>query len=381
MNWRGRHLGWCVQMRSIEEPQPGDKIARAETNSSIPSTSEKVNYPPGVRIPWVDTARGLAILLVVLYHSILFSQGLGLSAEAWRGVNYIAKFIRMPLFFFVSGMLAARAVERSWGVLLRGRIGSNLWVYALWSALIYILLSFLPDVDPSGPTPTSSWSEWFSTTFVVPSNSLWYLLALPTFIAVARVTRRVCNVVLLSGAAILSGAASAGFLIEFGFVWYSFVLYFVYFMFGARLGGWISSIALRMSRAVIVLPCSVAWVGLVLLDAFLGQNNHGVPLILGAAAVVIGVSMSALLSKTWVSRPLAVLGRSTLPVYVLHWAILHVLASIVLLMALPSSESVGMFLPALFAVITVPTALGAGKLIGRVPGLFSAPWSPHKTGI
>ena len=57
------------------------------------------------RIPWIDTARGLAMLLVVLGHSIGYID------------NPLNKFIlsfHMPLFFFVAGLCAKASPKTLW---------------------------------------------------------------------------------------------------------------------------------------------------------------------------------------------------------------------------------------------------------------------------
>jgi uncharacterized membrane protein YcfT len=61
------------------------------------------------RVPWVDTAKGVCIVLVVMMHATL---GVG---EAMGGQGFMhwvvafAKPFRMPDFFLVSGLFLSRA--------------------------------------------------------------------------------------------------------------------------------------------------------------------------------------------------------------------------------------------------------------------------------
>ncbi|MGX9348907.1 acyltransferase family protein, partial [Microbacterium sp. KNMS] len=56
------------------------------------------------RVKWVDTARGIAIIAVVVFHATLVLAPLG-AGSAWaRYINLLDTF-RMPLFFFASGLV------------------------------------------------------------------------------------------------------------------------------------------------------------------------------------------------------------------------------------------------------------------------------------
>ena len=64
------------------------------------------------RVPWVDTAKGLCIVLVVMMHATL---GVG---EAMGGEGFMhwavafARPFRMPDFFLVSGLFLSRVIDR-----------------------------------------------------------------------------------------------------------------------------------------------------------------------------------------------------------------------------------------------------------------------------
>ena len=66
------------------------------------------------RVPWVDTAKGVCIVLVVMMHSTL---GVGdvMDGEGFmHAVVAFAKPFRMPDFFLVSGLFLSRVIDRDW---------------------------------------------------------------------------------------------------------------------------------------------------------------------------------------------------------------------------------------------------------------------------
>ena len=69
---------------------------------------------PKQRVGWVDAAKGLCILLVVLGHAITELQAHGYYTAQWAGINFFLGPIRMPLFFLLSGLFAGKALKESW---------------------------------------------------------------------------------------------------------------------------------------------------------------------------------------------------------------------------------------------------------------------------
>ena len=69
----------------------------------------------------MNTLKGGCILLVVLYHVVLpgfegtlkYLTAGSLPAHIWVAFNTVLSPLRMPAFFFVSGMLAARAINEN----------------------------------------------------------------------------------------------------------------------------------------------------------------------------------------------------------------------------------------------------------------------------
>ncbi|MGN6395826.1 MAG: acyltransferase family protein [Mucilaginibacter sp.] len=64
---------------------------------------------------WIDTDKGISILLVGFGHCLLVMQNHGLALNSYPLVNYISVFLygfRMPLFFIISGIFISGSLKR-----------------------------------------------------------------------------------------------------------------------------------------------------------------------------------------------------------------------------------------------------------------------------
>ena len=95
------------------------------------------------RLLWVDVAKGACILLVVLHHAVVKDLALQAPpalqavAAAWVWVSMALKPVRMPLFFVLSGLVAASAVRRPWAD-ARRRVLSPYYLYVVWLVISLI---------------------------------------------------------------------------------------------------------------------------------------------------------------------------------------------------------------------------------------------------
>ncbi|WP_432547363.1 acyltransferase family protein [Kineococcus sp. SYSU DK004] len=350
--------------------------------------------PATARLGWVDTARGAALLLVVVYHAFLFADAgeltSGLAASAWGQLVGAAGAVRMPLFFFLSGLLAARAVHRPWPVLVRGRVGTHLWLYLLWASVAYAVFSVVPYQRESPPDGVRRWLE---STVWLPHNAAWYLLALALFVVAARLLRRVPTAVLLPGAVVVAvgtaAGAHTGALEVRSFVWFNVASLFVFFAAGTRAERWAPVLVQRCSGTVAAggLLLTVGAVALLAARAQL-LTVPGVALLLGAAGVVAGLAVAGRLAPTAPGRALARLGRDTLGVYVLHEVVLGCLVAVLAVTGAADLVAAGGGAGVLVSWLAVPalvvTALALAVLLTRplrrVPGALGAPWRTAGTG-
>lgn len=158
------------------------------------------------RIDWIDLARALPIVLVVVYHvafdaeSWLLPSDTTVSGPWWREANMWVLPLRMPLFFVIAGLLAAGAVARPWRRIARPRIADMLWPYVLFSVIFALTAwpRYAPD-DPERYIPV----QLLRT--VTIGSPYWFIAVLPVFFVLVRALRRwpwlLIAVVLLAHAA------------------------------------------------------------------------------------------------------------------------------------------------------------------------------------
>ena len=145
--------------------------------------ASSTNLQPGatgrnMRLDWPDVAKGFCMVLVVLWHVALWMRdefGGATAVAPWAVVAHYFSPLRMPLFFFISGFLSARALARPLQESRRRTIGLY-YLYSLWTCLFLSRL-FIPQARDGGQAPSLS---DLALSLLMPT-SYWYLWALPAF--------------------------------------------------------------------------------------------------------------------------------------------------------------------------------------------------------
>lgn len=144
--------------------QAGDRIVVERTTAS--------NHPaaqPAARIAWIDVARGIGIILVVLGHTLTLSIG-GLSAK------YVIFTFHMPLFVFLSALVLK---PQDWQTVARTRMRPLLVPYLVYLALIGLPLTLW--ALHAGPRAAAEFAARLvlGGSFLVEAlGAFWYI---PTF--------------------------------------------------------------------------------------------------------------------------------------------------------------------------------------------------------
>ncbi|WP_206491993.1 acyltransferase family protein [Rhodococcus sp. KRD162] len=298
-----------------------------------------------MRVRWIDSSRGLAILLVVLYHSGQWASAAGYESAVWSEVNDILATIRLPLFFGISGLLAVKWVGRGWRELASSKIATLAWLYLVWQALTAVLYMVIPNVATPGK---SNLSEIFTAlaTPVRPQGALWFLWALALFFVLTKATQAIPRWVVLPSAAALSTVAISD-VIDFGNVgWQGAAANFLFFVFGCSYSSLITKFANRL-QSLYAVGFILLWLGFMLLapsavDA-LGLNMVARGLGM-AAGIAFGYLLASVTTLRWV-------GTHTLDYYLPHYLILIALAHLASVAPLPQESSV--WLPGAFFVVTL----------------------------
>ncbi|MET8231803.1 acyltransferase [Micromonospora sp. NPDC005298] len=279
------------------------------------------------RARWADAAKGVCIILVVLWHVVVkdylrIDWHLGVPVPGlWGALGEQFLPLRMPLFFTISGVFAANAVRRPWRVVARGRVAGFLYLYALWLLIHTAVLAVAPDFPTDRATSALGLLEQLTIT---PSN-LWYLYALALYFTLAKVTRDAPRVLVVVPAGVLSAVAAAGLLETPG---NRAGLYqnLVFFLAGLYLRPRIEWWAATATRRRLVLTSGAYGLALAAMALTDAQQWWGVWPLVSVVAVAFGVTAAARLER-WptLGGRLAALGRVTLPVYVIHMPVLAVL--------------------------------------------------------
>ncbi|MEV4656973.1 acyltransferase [Micromonospora sp. NPDC049301] len=284
------------------------------------------------RAQWADAAKGACIILVVLWHVVVkdylqIDWHVGVPVPGlWGTVGEQFLPLRMPLFFTISGVFAANAVQRPWRVVARSRIAGFLYLYAVWLLIHTVVLAAAPDLPTDRATSVLSLLEQLTIT---PSN-LWYLYALALYFALAKAVRRAPRVLVLVPAAALSAVAAAG-LVDTPGNRAGLYQNLIFFLAGLYLRPQIERWAATATGRRLALTSGAYVLVLTAMAAAGAQRWFGVWPVVSVVAVAFGITAAARLAR----RPaptdrLATLGRGTLPVYVIHMPVLAVLHRLLL---------------------------------------------------
>lgn len=320
-----------------------------------------------LRVGWPDVAKGICIILVVLWHVVtkvvVGPPGAGPVTDAWIMLNAQLLPLRIPLFFLVSGVFAARAVVAADGSTWRRRAGRLALLYVVWVLIQTVVLALTPEFATAHAR--DGWELLLHLT-ISPTN-LWYLLALAVYLAVARLTRRLPTPVVLVVAAVIAGVAGAGLLPDLGNLW-QLVQNLFFFLLGLRLRDEVQRVA-RVSGVGVLLALAAVYVGALAIVSALGiRLLPGVWPLLCLVAVGFGVVLSVVLDRhvEVVARPLRWVGRRTLPIYVLHMiplAFIDLGLRAARWRTTPLLEAVG---PVVLTAVVIAVCLGVHALLLRV---------------
>lgn len=333
-----------------------------------PGRDAAVGQPAPARLAWPDVARGLAIALVVLYHATNWTWMTGYEVGVLREVNETLRSLRMPLFFAVSGMFAAKWVAAPWARLARGKLLFFAWVFVLWepvSLVVRLLTGYyqVADADWGTVGHDLAWS------LLVPRSELWFIWTLAAFFVLARALRRLPAPVQLALAAAVGAWALAGWEPE-SLAWRGTAQFALFFLGGLHLRGLLERFAARTTWLWALLAVAV-WLGLQVAVRESGLSDvYGCYLLANVAGVPAGVAVSVLLSRVPGALGLRWLGARTLPVFVVHTSVVLALLTLMwrngIWVAAPASQ----WLPVAWTV----AAVGVGVLLGELAPRVGARW-------
>ena len=247
--------------------------------------------PPLGRVDWVDYAKGICIVMVVMMHSVLGVEQAAGQPGFMHVVVAFAKPFRMPDFFLISGLFLPLVIDRNWRTYLDRKVVHFVYFYVLWMT---IQLGFKA---PAFAAETN-WRDvgvLYLESFIEPFGTLWFIYLLPIFFVVTKLTRRFPPLAIWAAAALLETArVTTGWMVidEFcsRFVFFYSGYLFADYVFG--LSNW-----MRM-RPIGALAGLAAWA---LINgsavAFGVSEWPGVSLLLGVSGACAIVTVGTLLAR------------------------------------------------------------------------------------
>ena len=176
------------------------------------------------RQAWVDIAKGLSIILVVMMYS---AYNTGEYTGEVGFLHYVIGFatpFRMPEFFLISGLFLSRVIDRPWRRYADRRVVHYFYFYGLWAAIMIALKVGIFSRAPAAMV------QDMAVAVIEPYGVLWFIYMLGVFSAVAKLCRqfRVPHWLVVPVAAVLqmTQIESASYVVQ------QFAAYFVFFYAG-----------------------------------------------------------------------------------------------------------------------------------------------------
>lgn len=317
---------------------------------------------PRGRLQWVDTGRGLAILLVALYHAARWLSRAGFDTAGWQVANEVISSLRMPLFFCLAGLFAGKWLHATWRELVRAKVALFVWVFLVWETIgsAAFVLGTASDGRRVNLLDTGI-SLLISP--LVPKLELWFIWALTLFFVFAKLTRSVPVWVQLAVTAALSAVALT--------LWINTTTgatgsakYYFFFLAGIYLRSHILTFGASRSRTLLVatfLTWAVVSTGLSLLgwrDVF---GLYFLNCLLGVAG---GIAVSRALVRLGLLHRI---GTQTLPIYLAHTPLIIVISFVLSRTGLPHLARPDLLATPVTAVVAVTLALVLYSWCSRSP--------------
>lgn len=282
--------------------------------------------PQKPRERWIDIAKGIAIILVVLLHSSFDYLG---DTHVWRWADYatVLETFRMPLFFFTAGIFASGALSKPFRQLLNTRVLRFAWLYVLWSCLGIVSV----EIVFVGYHGLGNLLMEFPGILVIPYATTWFIYAIALYFVAAWLVRKLPLVLQLAIGVAATILFHANLFTPPDSEWAKVGEYFLFFLlaveFGPRLRAWVprlrwwhTLIAPTVYLALLVLFRQTGWIG-----AGDGSVKGMISwFVLSVLAVAAGCSVAILIARWAAFDWLYWLGSRTLQVYLLHWYVLAV---------------------------------------------------------
>ncbi len=280
---------------------------------------------PRSRIKWVDYAKGICIIFVVMMWSTLDYGGV-VGSEGWlHHLVAFARPFRMPDFFLLAGLFLSASINSPRREYIDRKVVHFIYFYLLWLVIQMVAVeSELLLADPLGFLAAAAFA------LVEPTNTLWFVHMLAIFYIVTRLLRRVSYLTVFAAAAILQTGYQFGLLDTGWTVADRFFDRYIYFFTGFAAAPLIFSLARYVAaRPALALGALLVWA---VINAWLTSievdQTPGISLLLGFAGAAAVVAVGSLLSERSWAGWLAYCGQNSIVIYLTAFLPMKVLLKI-----------------------------------------------------
>ncbi|MGA0609617.1 acyltransferase family protein [Caldimonas sp. KR1-144] len=284
----------------------------------------------GGRLGWVDYARGICMVAVVVFyaatdlHHELLRLGQPLPPANWLDhVVDFARPFRMPDFFLISGLFLARVIDRPWRSYLDTKVVHYLYFFLVWTVIIFTIRAVAkpyPGIDALA----AEFVKWLYQPFAM----LWFIQLLAVFFVFTKLTRRVPMWAMFAFAAALHLSEYSAPIKQLQNFGERFVFFYAGYVFAPR---FFQLVAWVQAHRVAALAGLALWAVFNASMVLTGWSTLSpVSLTLGLVGACAVISISGLFSLLPWMRWLRYLGQHSLAIYVgfyiplnavTHWAV------------------------------------------------------------
>jgi fucose 4-O-acetylase-like acetyltransferase len=321
---------------------------------------------PANRISAIDFARGLGIILVVYGHALRGLETRGLVRGDWVKLSdEIVYAFHMPLFFFLSGLLIAKGLDRSQLGFVQDKIVIIAYPYILWS----VIQTLLAAIATPGST-TDVGLPALLTMWKLPIAQFWFLFALfLSHLALALLWKQKWLIYLVAAIGL-----AAPTLPGLPLIYSTALSYFPFVVAGWFSSKWLTDpepLLTSKSAAAIVAGATLVFALAFILEQVEQESaKRSLDLLLAISGILAVVSLAHILPPSLTM--LGQIGQASMAIYVLHTIIIGAvriveikLGMIEPLFMISSLTIIGVFGPLLLFMIAsrFQTALWLG--LGR----------------
>lgn len=283
---------------------------------TVPKEATKATA--ATRLRWIDSAKGIAIFLIVLGHTAggLTRAGILQNTPFLIFLNQWVYAFHVPVFFFIAGLFVLRSAQRSFGGFVVDKLKVIVYPYVLWTLIQFVIMS-LAAGQTNNEVGEFSLQGLASALLIAPIMEFWFLYVLfLIYVLFALVIK------LTGSKTIFLGIAAAIFII--GLVTHDQVSWLVnsmmfsplIFALGVYFSDWVKTKLPTLNAAALLIG-AVAGYALVTAGVAVGAF----PLALALFGIAATLCLAILLERyplPVISQQVHLWGEKSLQIYVAH---------------------------------------------------------------